>query len=156
MNCEIRTFLSISLAIWLSSFSALIAETLVQPDSADPVAGEPLYAENCASCHGDKLQGEANWRSPKSDGTMPAPPHDESGHTWHHTDALLFEYTKLGGQLLLEKRGVAGFKSGMTGFADTMSDDEIWNVIAYLKSTWSDQARRVQKERTDAENVEGN
>ena len=41
------------------------------------------YQEYCASCHGVNLEGQANWRSRNQDGTLPAPPHDETGHTWH-------------------------------------------------------------------------
>ena len=49
--------------------------------TGDPVAGAQLYAENCASCHGANLEGQADWRSPGPDGRLPAPPHDETGHT---------------------------------------------------------------------------
>ena len=37
-----------------------------QPDRgpADLAMGAQLYAENCASCHGAALEGEANWRTP--------------------------------------------------------------------------------------------
>ena len=52
------------------------------------------YQEYCASCHGVNLEGQSNWRSRNEDGTLPAPPHDETGHTWHHETEMLFEYTK--------------------------------------------------------------
>lgn len=76
-------------------------------DRAAVERGTPLYAENCASCHGVNLEGQPNWRSPNADGTPPAPPHDDTGHTWHHSDKLLFEYTKLGGEAAMAKRGLA-------------------------------------------------
>ena len=44
------------------------------------------YQEYCASCHGVNLEGQANWRSRNQDGTLPAPPHDETGHTWHRVE----------------------------------------------------------------------
>lgn len=91
----------------------------------DIVAGQSLYADNCASCHGATLEGQPNWRSPGADGVLPAPPHDGTGHTWHHDDDLLFEYTNLGGQAALEGRGVKGFNSGMPAFDTVLSDDEI-------------------------------
>jgi mono/diheme cytochrome c family protein len=57
----------------------------------DIVAGQSLYADSCASCHGANLEGQPNWQSPNADGVLPAPPHDRTGHTWHHDDELLFE-----------------------------------------------------------------
>jgi mono/diheme cytochrome c family protein len=101
-------------------------------------AGKILYAENCASCHGGNLEGQKNWRQPLAEGGLPAPPHDETGHTWHHPNELLFRYTKLGGQAIAP----AGFKSNMPGFSETMSDDQIWAVLAYIKSQWPEKIRR--------------
>ena len=60
--------------------------------------GQKIYVENCASCHGVNLEGQPNWRSQLPAGGLPAPPHDETGHTWHHSDKLNFKYTKKGGQ----------------------------------------------------------
>ncbi|MCY4361382.1 MAG: c-type cytochrome, partial [Gammaproteobacteria bacterium] len=47
----------------------------------DVSAGQTLYQEQCAACHGANLEGQPNWRSANDDGTLPAPPHDETGHT---------------------------------------------------------------------------
>lgn len=113
----------------------------------DIVAGQSLYADNCASCHGANLEGQPNWRSPKADGVLPAPPHDGTGHTWHHDDELLFEYTKLGGAAAMEAMGVSGFNSGMSAFGETLTDDEIWNILAYIRSTWSEQEQEAQASR---------
>lgn len=103
--------------------------------------GRLIYTENCASCHGDTLQGEPDWQSPKPDGTMPAPPHDDSGHTWHHNDQLLFDYTKKGGQAMIP----GDFKSGMPAFGETLTDDEIGAVLMFIKSNWSERSREYQK-----------
>ena len=112
--------------------------------------GQALYEERCASCHGAKLEGQPNWRRPGSDGILPAPPHDATGHTWHHDDKLLFDYTKLGGQALMEARGITGFKSGMPGLGDVMNDDEIRDVLAYIRSTWPERIRKIQAKRNPA------
>ena len=102
--------------------------------------GEQLYAIHCASCHGDNLQGQPDWRVTNADGTLPAPPHDDSGHTWHHPDTLLFNYTKQGGQALAP----ADFKSGMPAFKEQLTDSEIWAVLSFIKSKWSLQAQLRQ------------
>jgi mono/diheme cytochrome c family protein len=105
---------------------------------ADPqqvALGAKVYAQHCAACHGAKLEGQPNWRSPlPATGRMPAPPHDESGHTWHHTDEVLFGITKEG--LVPGKFAPPGHRSDMPAFGSTLSDDEIWAVLAYLKSHW--------------------
>lgn len=120
------------------------------PDDPDQVArGAEVYAEACASCHGATLDGEADWRSQKPDGTYPAPPHDEEGHTWHHSDRLLFRYTKLGGAEALGD--VPGFRSAMPGFGETLSDRDIWDVLAFIKSHWPEEMREYQREVTESD-----
>ena len=109
--------------------------------------GQALYGEHCASCHGVRLEGQPNWRRPGKDGILRAPPHDATGHTWHHDNRLLFDYTKLGGAGLMEARGMTGFASGMPGLGDAMSDEEIWDVLAYIRSTWPERTRSIQAAR---------
>ncbi len=109
--------------------------------------GGALYLQHCASCHGAKLEGQPNWRKAGEDGIFPAPPHDATGHTWHHDDRLLFDYTKLGGDALFAARGITGAKSGMPGFADELTDDEIWDILAYIRSTWPARVKEVQAAR---------
>ena len=82
------------------------------------------------------IERQANWRSRNEDGTLLAPPHDETGHTWHHETEMLFEYTKLGGQVTLEAVGVKNFTSGMPAFGDVLTDEQIWEVLSFIRSTW--------------------
>lgn len=116
---------------------------------ADLAEGATLYAEHCAACHGADLEGLPDWRTPGPDGRLPAPPHDETGHTWHHADAMLFEYTKFGGQAYMTRQGIA-FESGMPGFADQLTDRQILDVLAFIRSTWPERIRAAQAERTRA------
>ena len=116
----------------------------------DVETGAALYAENCASCHGAKLEGQPDWRSPGEDGVLPAPPHDASGHTWHHDTPLLLEYTLKGGQAALEARGVTGFKSGMPAFEETLSEDQVLDILAFIRSTWPERVQAAQSARTHA------
>ena len=116
-------------------------------DDRDLIDGQTLYVEECASCHGANLEGQPNWRTPDANGVLPAPPHDASGHTWHHDNQLLFEYTRLGGKEALAARGVIGFASGMPGFGNVLTDDEIWDILAYIQSTWPDRIQEMQADR---------
>jgi mono/diheme cytochrome c family protein len=78
---------------------------------------------------------------------LAAPPHDETGHTWHHDNQLLFEYTKLGGRRALAARGVSDFNSAMPAFDDVISDDEIWDILAYIRSTWPEHVQETHANR---------
>ncbi len=106
--------------------------------------GRALYLENCAVCHGASLEGQPDWRRQNENGTLPAPPHDASGHTWHHPDQMLFDYVKLGGEETLRKMGITGVQSAMPGFADLLNDREIHDILAYIKSTWPAELREYQ------------
>ena len=136
---------------WLASFALLVgAPALADHEllDRDIIAGERLYQQECASCHGVNLEGQANWKSANADGVLPAPPHDASGHTWHHDSALLFEYTKLGGKGALAVRGMSDFNSGMPAFEGIITDDEIWDILSYIRSTWPQREQQAQASRT--------
>lgn len=132
------------------------ATTLVLPpvpalaffhDAPDIEGGRVIYTARCASCHGANLEGQPNWQSGNEDGTYPAPPHDETGHTWHHGDAMLRDYISRGGQAVLDDMDV-DFTSGMPGFGEILTDDDIEAVLDYIRSTWPDRIRAAQAERS--------
>ncbi len=107
---------------------------VADPADAEQVSlGAAVYREHCASCHGARLEGQPDWRIRKPDGRLPAPPHDESGHTWHHPDEHLFRITKYGLQPPLAPDG---YKSDMLAFKGVLLDAEIWATLAFIKSQW--------------------
>jgi mono/diheme cytochrome c family protein len=110
--------------------------------SAQIELGQRLYATHCASCHGADLQGEPDWQNPKPNGRMPAPPHDASGHTWHHSDEELFWITKFGLSAV-----VSNYESDMPAFGNVLSDREIEAVLAFIKGTWPAREQDYQRER---------
>jgi mono/diheme cytochrome c family protein len=105
--------------------------------------GEGIYAARCASCHGTRLEGQADWQSPRADGKMPAPPHDSDGHTWHHDGATLFGITKHG---LVPPWAPPGYASDMPAFAGVLSDGETWAVLSFIASTWHEEAKNWQRQ----------
>ena len=114
------------------------------PENIEAVAqGKALYARFCTKCHGQNLQGQPNWDLQREDGSFPAPPHDASGHTWHHDDAFLFDYTKSGGRAV----NPPGFVSEMPQFSEILADFEVWSVLAFIKSTWPEHIRVKQANR---------
>ena len=115
------------------------------PDNPEQVArGKIAYDQGCAACHGARLEGQPKWQEKLPTGRMPAPPHDASGHTWHHPDHVLFGITKLG--LVPGKYAPPKYESDMPAFSKQLTDDEIWAVLAYIKSTWPKEIRAAQAE----------
>ena len=106
--------------------------------------GKAIYATHCASCHGSELQGQADWRTRRPDGRLPAPPHDESGHTWHHPDSVLIDIVKNG--LVPGKTAPENYESDMPAYGKILDDADIRAVLAYIKSHWSAEALKAQRE----------
>lgn len=113
-------------------------------DTTRVAYGRSLYVGHCAACHGQKMEGQANWRERRADGRLPAPPHDESGHTWHHPDAVLFDITRNG--MVPGRTAPEGYESDMPAYAGILSDEEIIAVLAYIKSTWPPEIRKLNDE----------
>jgi mono/diheme cytochrome c family protein len=93
-----------------------------------------------------ELEGQPNWRERLPSGRLPAPPHDASGHTWHHPDAVLFTITRDGLGAI-----VPGYESDMPAFGGVLSDAEIRAVLAFIKSRWPERERAFQAEISAAE-----
>ena len=117
-------------------YIALASEPFPRADptnSKQVERGQKIYMRFCSLCHGRKLEGQPEWHKPKPDGKMPAPPHDETGHTWHHADIVLFNITKYG---LVPPHAPEGYQSDMPAWGETLKDEDIWAVLAFIKSLW--------------------
>jgi mono/diheme cytochrome c family protein len=126
--------------LWLA---ALLSGCDGAPGPEQLALGKKVYEQECASCHGLKLEGQPDWRRRLANGRMPAPPHDDSGHTWHHPDEVLFGITKHG---LVPPYAPAGYASDMPAFAGKLSDAEIRAALAYIASRWSPEVRKARAE----------
>lgn len=106
----------------------------LQPDDAQVQAvGNKVYAAHCAACHGARLEGQPNWRMRDARGLLPAPPHDASGHTWHHPDDVLFRITKHG---VARAANLKDYQSAMPAYEGVLTDAEIIAVLSWIKSQW--------------------
>lgn len=116
------------------------------PGDVDQVAnGKAIYGRDCARCHGDDLGGEFGWLKKEVELSEKevelmlknlddvAPAHDDSGATWRHDDKTLFSIIKDGPEIALAKAG-----SRMPAFHDRLQDEEIWSVVAFMKTHWQD------------------
>jgi len=134
---------------WLAATTLVIALTACGDgaDRPDPFAlmeGEAIYKAECAACHGAKLEGQADWRTRRPDGKLPAPPHDATGHTWHHPLEQLVAITKFG---MVPPHAPAGYVSDMPAFAGKLTDRQVRNVLTYIESQWPPEIRAQRAER---------
>ncbi len=127
------------LGFWLYwQFGRPLSALAIDYRDADTVAlGKGVYANQCASCHGANLEGQPNWRERRADGRLPAPPHDETGHTWHHADQQLFDLTKYGTAAFVG----GDHESDMQGYEKDLTDRETLAVLAFIKSSWPKEFR---------------
>lgn len=104
--------------------------------------GRRVYAAQCAACHGQRGEGQPDWDRPNAAGELPAPAHDREGHTWKHSDAMLYRIVKDGWRDPYNKSK----RLTMPAFGQTLSPLEIRDVVEYLKTTWTPEQRRFQLE----------
>ena len=109
-------------------------------DERQVAAGEPLYRQHCAVCHGRRAVGTANWRRKGAGGAYPPPPLNGTAHTWHHPLAVLRRTIDRGGAPL---GGV------MPAFGGKLDDEERDAIIAYIQSLWPDETHRIWAERVE-------
>ena len=112
----------------------------LRPDDPQLVErGAAIYAQQCAACHGARGEGQPDWRDRGPTGLLPAPPHDASGHTWHHPDEQLFDITKRG---LAAVIGQPDYQTAMPAYAGVLSDTDIVAVLSYIKAQWPAEVRQ--------------
>jgi mono/diheme cytochrome c family protein len=102
--------------------------------------GKLLYETYCAHCHGytgGGEPGEPNPNVPDELGFMLVPRHDSFGHTWLHPDPLLIAVIKSGSMNPL-------FRQPMPAFNALLNDEQINNILDYIKLWWTDEQREHQ------------
>lgn len=148
MKCALFTFLMTVLLLATGcragSDVTSSSEAGESPPALNPqrvARGAEVYALHCAMCHGAELEGEADWKLQNPDGSFRSPPHDETGHTWHHGDAQLIDAVRLGGARLPAD---IGGTSAMPAYDTILTDEEIAAVLDYIKSAWPEEQRLYQ------------
>jgi len=129
----------------LPTVSPADVEGLAQLADEDTLQlGKTVYEQSCAECHGIDGEGQFpdNPMQPDETGRIGAPPHNGNGHTWHHDDNLILQIINEGGM------GTADSFYPMPAFGDTLTQEEITSVVAYIKTFWTEEQRMIQAERT--------
>jgi mono/diheme cytochrome c family protein len=92
--------------------------------NGDPARGAPQYALYCATCHGPKGCGDG----PLSETLDPKPAKHCDGDLMNPLeDDFLFKVIKLGG-------AAVGKSPLMAPWGGTLSDAQIWDVVAYVRT----------------------
>lgn len=106
--------------------------------------GQTVYSTQCSTCHGTNGEGQFPDAplQPDITGRYGAPPHDDTGHTWHHDDDLLIQIIREGGM------GDPVNFYVMPALESVLSEREIEAVIAYIKTMWTEEQQAAQRERT--------
>lgn len=124
-----------------------IVVRLRQHTPDDIQQGRALYQQHCATCHGVKGEGQFPEAplEPDATGRYGAPPHDETGHTWHHSDELLVRYVTEGGFA-----DPTRFYT-MPTFEGQLDHFQAMQIIAYIKTLWTEEQRLMQHHMTEEE-----
>jgi mono/diheme cytochrome c family protein len=133
------------LAGWLSGVAgqAMAGGGPASDDKAGSLhEGKQLYQQYCASCHGIDGEGQLDWQTPNALGELPAPPHDPTGHTWKHSEAMLYRIIAEGWRDPWNKTD----RLTMPAFGEVLSPHQIRLVVDYLKTLWTPEQRQHQQE----------
>ena len=101
----------------------------IAPTSDSVAAGQVVYERYCQTCHGVNGHGDG----PGAAGLEP-PPADLTVHAPHHGDARMFGFIS---------NGIEG--TAMVGLGESLTDDEIWHVINFVRA----QAEEQNSQRLD-------
>ena len=93
--------------------------------------GRELFLNICAECHGQDANGYAN--------VLNAPALNNTEHAWHHPDQEIFSWIV---------KGKLGIGRQMPGFGDQLSDEQVYAVIEYLHSLWTEEQLASQQDIT--------
>jgi mono/diheme cytochrome c family protein len=98
--------------------------------------GRIVYYENCFFCHGDALQGKGHF----AEGFNPSPANfQDTGTIAQLSESYLFWRIAKGGPGLPGES--APWDSAMPVWEDFLTEEEIWQVIAYLYDTTGHEPR---------------
>jgi len=122
--------LTSSLILLLLSLNSF-AETGVAPHPAAVKRGLSVFESNCQQCHQERGKGENIPPAIQKPGFLAAIPLDKNAHAWHHGDEQLVQIIQKGNQR-------------MPAFGNVLSDAQLRDVVAYVKSLWEPRILKCQ------------
>lgn len=118
--------------------------------SLSPLArGQQIYQASCVGCHGGPTGGTA--------ADYP-PGHNANGHTWQHPGCVLAEVVQMGQSAAIApvpRATPPPAALAMPAFRDRLSDEEIADVLAFIKTMWRADQRASQERLTQEQCAPG-
>jgi mono/diheme cytochrome c family protein len=119
--CSAVMFLSVSLVAqpkpWVVPANFKTMKNPIAMSDASTIAGQSLYAKTCAACHGKTGLGDG----PKAKSLKTVPTNFSKAESQNQTDGEHFYKTKTG-------------RGDMPKYEGKLSDDDIWNVVNYVRT----------------------
>ena len=112
------------LTLFFTSVAVLCTQTVFAQASGNPAAGQAKYQMFCATCHGPTGKGDGV----AANGLTPKPRNfTDKAAMAQKTDAQLKKVIQLGG-------AANGLSPSMPPWGSALSEQDIANVIAYIRS----------------------
>jgi mono/diheme cytochrome c family protein len=145
-SSSVGRFATISFVALLSVATSIATAQETPKLTGGEKPGRALYLKYCASCHGADAEGQTNWQKLNELGELPAPPHNAEGHTWRHSDTDLFKMIADGWRDPFNRTE----RLTMPPFKGMLRQQEIADVISYLKTLWSVEQQEFQREESSS------
>jgi mono/diheme cytochrome c family protein len=127
------------------SITLIAPEDLPTPIFTNPalIDGQYNYNFHCGHCHGYNGEGQLASSIPRARemGLHLVPPQDSTGHAWEHPDQLLIRVIQDGIPNPL-------MQFPMRGFRDVLTEQQIRNILAYIRLWWTEPQRSHQRAAT--------
>jgi len=112
-----------SLLVLVVSFTLFLIVFAKADTKGEPEEGKEKFQQICASCHGPEGKGDG----PAAAALDPKPRNlSDAAYVSGLTDDHIFKTVKEGG-------AAVGKSALMPAWGGTISDEDIWNVIAYIR-----------------------
>ena len=83
------------------------------------------------------------------------PPHNATGHTWHHSDrqltAIILDGSGQMGEMMRQMMGTVKDTPRMPAFRGALAEEDVANILAYIKTWWTPEQREWQRRVTESD-----
>lgn len=142
--------LAIAVIAYVSANSRSVELRASVTNKEQVAVGRRVYQDNCEACHGVQLKGLPTWhKTVQGDVSRAGTALNTVGDVWQASDNHIFQVISEGTRPIPE--GAQPVIIHPEPFKGTLTEDEIWGVMAFIKTTWTVKQRVAQEETTQRE-----